>query len=77
MVLQFGGASGVGRRPEVHDRPDVEWSAAGPEEIKGEPAAAEDRADVARRVHVNTSHTKVAGLHPCQVVYEYLQDPYR
>ena len=77
MVLQFGGVSSIGRRPEVNNGPDVEGTAAGTEEIKGEPAAAEDRADVARRVHVNTSHTKVAGLHPCQVVYEYLQDPYR
>jgi hypothetical protein len=24
---------------------------------------------VARRVHINTSHAKVSGLHPCQVVY--------
>jgi hypothetical protein len=32
---------------------------------------------VARRVHINTSHAKVARLHSRKVVYEYLQDPYR
>jgi hypothetical protein len=69
MVLQFGGVSGVGRRPEVHDGSDVEGSSTGTEEINSEPATAEDRADVARRVHINTSHAKVSGLHPCQVVY--------
>jgi hypothetical protein len=77
MVLQFGSASGIGRRPEVHDGPDVEWSAAGTEEINGEPAAPQDRADVARRVHVHASYAKVAWLHSRKVVYEYLQDPYR
>ena len=77
MVLQFGGVSSIGRRPEVNNGPDVEGTAAGTEEIKGEPAAAEYRTDVARRVHIHACHAKVAWLHPRQMVYEYLQDPYR
>jgi hypothetical protein len=77
MVLQFGGVWGVGCGPEVNDRPHVEGSAAGAEEIDGEPAVAEDRPDVATRVYVHARHAEVARLHPCQVVYEYPQDPYR
>jgi hypothetical protein len=30
---------------------------------------------VARSIHVDTSHTEVAWLHPRQVVYEYLHIP--
>ena len=74
MVLQFGGVSGVGRLPEVYDGPDVEGAAIGTEEIGREPAVPEHGTDVARRIHVHASHAKVAWLHPCQMVYEYLHD---
>jgi hypothetical protein len=67
--------SSVGRRPEIYDGPDVEGSTAGPEEINGEPAAAEDRADVAWRLYLNASHAEVARLHPRQMVYQYLHIP--
>jgi len=76
-VFELRGMAGVSRRPEVHDGPDVEGAAVGTEEIGGEPVAPEDRADVAQRAHVHAGHAEVARLHPCQVVYEYPQDPYR
>ena len=75
VVLQFWGVSGVGRRSEFDDGPDIEGTAVGTEEIGGEPAAPEDRADVARCVHFHARHAEVARLHPCQVVYEYPHVP--
>src|SRR5215207_7803582 len=67
----------AGRRPEVNDGPEVEGTAVGTEEIGGQPAAPEDGTDVVRRTHVHAGHAEVARLHPCQVVYEYPQGPYR
>jgi hypothetical protein len=77
MVLQFGGVWGVGCRPEVDHGSNVEGPAAGTQEIYGEPAVAEDRTDVTRRVRFQAGDAEVAWLHPGQVVYVYLQDPYR
>ena len=71
MVFQFWSVSGVGRRPELHDGPEVERPAVGTEEIGGEPAAPEYRTDVAWRVDFYAGHAKVARLHPRQMVYEY------
>ena len=77
MVLQFGGMRGWGCRPEVDNSSYIEGTIAGTQEIYGEPAVAEDRTDVARRVRFQAGDAEVSWLHPGQVVYEYPQGPYR